>query len=250
MAAECGERSPRVPIPLGRRLRNIPSPPHPPYCWSDPWSEIKEGNVPTTPPRDSLGPISCPNPFARFIEGTLTPLNIILDRNFLALYLMTALAEVQTAAEAEAEELENEAEPGEEEGLVLQIPHETEAQAAEYHSRYLRTSGIRADEDLWHQRLGHPSRQTFNNCLRAKIFLPGALLRPDGTEPLIKSHPNTCTICPTAGLTHQAYPSLEPSTNRYKNPLKVYSEFIVLTFDSINGERYTLTFVDAYPRHV
>ncbi|CAI7906598.1 unnamed protein product [Closterium sp. NIES-54] len=114
-------------------------------------SEIEEGNVPTTPPRDSLGPISRPDPFARFIEGTQTPLNIIPYRNFLALYLMTAPAEGETEAEAEAEEPDNEEEPGEEEGKVLQIPHETEEKAAEHHARYLCTSGIRADEDLWHQ---------------------------------------------------------------------------------------------------
>ncbi|CAI7799817.1 unnamed protein product [Closterium sp. NIES-54] len=240
---------PQVLVPLGRPTRNLPSPPHSPYRWSDPSSEIEEGSVPTTPPQDSLGPISPPDPFARFIEGMRSPLNIIPDHNFLVLYLTTAPAKGETKAEAEAEEPDNEVEPGEEKGPVLRIPHETEPEALEYQARYMRTSGIRADEDLWHQRLGHPSRHTFNNCLRTKVFLLRALLRPDSTEPLSTSHPTTCTICPAAALTHQAYPSLESSTNRYKKLQKVYSDFIVLTFDGINGERYTLTFVDAYSCH-
>ncbi|CAI7736664.1 unnamed protein product [Closterium sp. NIES-53] len=109
----------------------------------------------------------------------------------------------------------------EEEGPMLDIPQETKAEAEEHHARYLRTPRVRAEDDIWHQRLGHPSLQTFNNCLRAKVFQPGALLCPDSTEPLSTSHPTNCTICPTAALTHQAYPSLEPSTNRYKKLQKV-----------------------------
>ncbi|CAI7883740.1 unnamed protein product [Closterium sp. NIES-53] len=215
MAAE--RPPPRVTVPLGQRPRTLPSPPRSPYRWEDPWLEIEEGNLPT-PPRDSLGPISRPDPFARLIEGTRTPLNIIPDRNFLVLNLTTAPAEGETAPEAEAEEQDNEAEPREEVGPVIQIPHETESKAAEYHARYLRTPGVRED--------------------------------PDGTEPHTTSHTTTCTICPTAALTHQAYPSVEPSTNRYKKLQKVYSDFIVLTCEGINGKQYTLTFVDAYSRHV
>ncbi|CAI7849569.1 unnamed protein product, partial [Closterium sp. NIES-54] len=197
------------------------------------------GNVPSTPPRDALGPISRPDPFARFIEGTKTPLTTIPDRNFLALYLTTALADGETVAEPEAKVEEDEAKPGEE-GPMLEIRHETE-EAAAYHAGYMRTPGVRAEEVLWHQRLGHRSLQTFNNCLRA---------HPNGTERLNTSHPTTCTICPTAALTHQAYPSLEPSTNRYKELQKVYNDFIVITCEGLNGENNTFNFVDAYSRHV
>ncbi|CAI7777454.1 unnamed protein product [Closterium sp. NIES-54] len=247
MKAERGEESPRVVIPLGRSPRTR-EPPRSSHRWSNPWSEIEEGNIPPNPPRDSLSPISRPDPFARFIEGTTTPLTVIPDREFLALYLSTAPAKGETTAEAEAKEPDNEA--GEEEEPPLHIPQLTEAEVAEHYARYKRTSGIRAEDDLWHQRLGHLSRQTLTNCLRAKVFPPGALLRPDGTEPHNTSHPNTCTVCSTAALSHSAYPSLEPSTNRYKKLEKVYSDFIVLTFDGINGEKYTLTFIDAYSRHV
>ncbi|CAI5500194.1 unnamed protein product [Closterium sp. Naga37s-1] len=250
MQAERGETPPRAVIPLGRPPRTR-EPQRSPHRWSDPWSEIEEGNVPPTPPRDSLGPISRPDPFARFIEGTTTPLTIIPDHEFLALYLTTAPAEGEATAKAEAEEESNEAEPGEEEEPPLQIPELTAEEAAEYHTRYKRTSGIRAEDDLWQQRMGHPSRQTLANCLRAKVFPPGALLRPDGTElESTTPHPTTCTVCPTAALSHTAYPSLEPSTNRYKKLEKVYSDFIVLTCDGLNGEKYTLTFIDAYSRHV
>ncbi|CAI7886762.1 unnamed protein product [Closterium sp. NIES-53] len=123
---------------------------------------------------------------------------------------------------------------------MLEIRHETE-EAAAYHAGYMRTPGVRAEEVLWHQRLGHRSLQTFNNCLRA---------HPNGTERLNTSHPTTCTICPTAALTHQAYPSLEPSTNRYKELQKVYNDFIVITCEGLNGENNTFNFVDAYSRHV
>ncbi|CAI7868774.1 unnamed protein product [Closterium sp. NIES-53] len=49
-------------------------------------------------------------------------------------------------------------------------------------TRYMRTSGFRANDDLSHQRLGHPSRATLKNCIDTGIFGPGALLRPDGSE--------------------------------------------------------------------
>ncbi|CAI7793383.1 unnamed protein product [Closterium sp. NIES-53] len=247
MAAEIPP--PRVGVPLGRRPRNLPSPPRSPYIWRSSWSEIEEGNVPATPHRDSLGPISRPDPFARLIKGTRTALNIIPDRNFLALYLTIELAEVETVAKPEAEEQDNEGEPGEE-GPMLDIPQETEAEAAEYHARYLCTPGVCAEDDLGHQRLGHPSLQTFNNCPRTKVLQPRALLRPNDTEPLSTSHPTTCTVCPTTALTHQAYPSLEPSTNCYKKLQNVYSNYIMLTFEGINGENNMLTFVDAYSRCV
>ncbi|CAI7801067.1 unnamed protein product [Closterium sp. NIES-54] len=146
MAAE--RPPPRVVVLLERRPRNLPSPPRSSYNWKDPWSEIEEGSIPATPLCDALGPISRPDPFARLIKGIKTPLNTIRDRNFLALYLTTTPAEGETAAEPEAEEQENGAEPGEEEGPVLLIPHETEAEAAEHHARYLHTSGNRAEEDL------------------------------------------------------------------------------------------------------
>ncbi|CAI7801152.1 unnamed protein product, partial [Closterium sp. NIES-53] len=47
---------------------------------------------------------------------------------------------------------------------------------------YKCTSGLRTNDDLWHQRLGHPSRVTLKICIEAGVFATGALLCPDGTE--------------------------------------------------------------------
>ncbi|CAI7856280.1 unnamed protein product, partial [Closterium sp. NIES-54] len=58
------------------------------------------------------------------------------------------------------------------------------------------------------------------------------------------------TVCPTASLLHDAYRSLEPSTNSYKKLQKVYSDFIVVGHGGVNDESYTLTFMEASSRYV
>ncbi|CAI5503883.1 unnamed protein product [Closterium sp. Naga37s-1] len=131
------------------------------------------------------------------------------------------------------------------------IPEPTERDIAELIAFYIRSPALRAQPDLWHRRLGHPSQEVLNNCIRAQVFLPGTLLRPDGTPvPVDTTRCAGCDICPEAALTHQPFKLLEPGTNRYEKLEKVYSDFLVLTKTGLNGEEYTLTFVDAHSRFV
>ncbi|CAI7896263.1 unnamed protein product [Closterium sp. NIES-53] len=85
-----------------------------------------------------------------------------------------------TTANGDDEAEETAAEPA-------QAPYEDPAEA---HARYMRTSGFRADDAIWHQHLGHPSRVTLKNCIEAGVFAPGALLRLDGTEVRGATHPS------------------------------------------------------------
>ncbi|CAI7758285.1 unnamed protein product [Closterium sp. NIES-54] len=101
--------------------------------------------------------------------------------------------------------------------------------------RNMHTSGFRADDALYHQRLGHPSRVTLKNCIEAEVFAPGALLRTNGIEVRGASHPRSCTICPEAALSHQPFPLLEPGTNCYAK-LEVYSDFLNVGHCGINEE--------------
>ncbi|CAI7862077.1 unnamed protein product [Closterium sp. NIES-54] len=201
----------------------------------DPWDTIDWGNEPSTLRRTVYGPAHEPREptfFPGTIPGTNIPLSNILDRGFLSLMLTTA------SGDDEAEETA--AEPA-------QAPDEDPAEA---HVHYMRTSGFRADDTIWHQRLGHPSRVTLKNCIEAGLFVPGALLRPDGTEVRDATHPRNYTVCPEATLSHQSFPLLEPGTNRYAKLEKVYSDFLNVGHCGINNELYTLTFVDARMRYV
>ncbi|CAI7801802.1 unnamed protein product [Closterium sp. NIES-53] len=224
-------------VPLGRPPRS-PAPALPPpdiQPHRDPWDTIDWGNKPSTPWRTVYGPDPKPREptFALgTILGTNIPFSVILDREFLALMLTT------TNEEEEAEEAA--AKPA-------QVPDKDPAGA---HARYMRTSGFRANDDLWHQRLGHPSCVTLKNCIKAGVFAPGALLRPDGTKVRSTTHARNCTVCLEAALSHRPFPLLEPGTNHYPNLIKVYGEFLNVGHCGINDELYTLTFVDAGTRYV
>ncbi|CAI7849319.1 unnamed protein product [Closterium sp. NIES-53] len=195
-------------VPLGRPpCRTAPALPPPDILpGSDPWDTIDRGNEPSTPRRTIYGPAPkpCEPTFSPgTIPGTNIPLSTILDREFLALMLMTANKEEVEKATAE----------------LAQAPDEDPAEA---HARYMRTSGFRADDAIWHQRLGHPSHVALKNCIEADMFAPGA----------------------------GSFPPLELGTNRYAKLEKVYSDFLNVGHCGINDELYTLTFVDAGMRYV
>ncbi|CAI7854265.1 unnamed protein product [Closterium sp. NIES-54] len=111
-------------------------------------------------------------------------------------------------------------------------------------------SGMHANDDLWHPSLGHRSSQTFNNCITAKVFAPGAILRPDDSEITTTAQPRSCTVFPKAALTHQPFSSLDSGTVRYEKLEKVYIDFLVIGHCVLNGGSYTLTFVDVGTRYV
>ncbi|CAI7855371.1 unnamed protein product [Closterium sp. NIES-53] len=50
---------------------------------------------------------------------------------------------------------------------------------AELLAFFARSPALRAPLDLWHKRLGHPSLEVLNNCIRVEVFILGTLLRPD-----------------------------------------------------------------------
>ncbi|CAI7803226.1 unnamed protein product [Closterium sp. NIES-53] len=116
--------------------------------------------------------------------------------------------------------------------------------------RRTRISGFRADDAIWYQRLGHPSRVTLKNCIEVGVFALGALLRPDGTKVRGATHLRNCTVCPEAALSHQPFPLLEPGTNRYAKLEKVYSDFLNVGHCGMNDKMCMLTFVDARTRYV
>ncbi|CAI7893288.1 unnamed protein product [Closterium sp. NIES-53] len=62
-----------------------------------------------------------------------------------------------------------------------------------------------------------------NNCIEAGVFVPGTLLRPDGSE---------------------------PGTNRYPKLRKVYSDSLVVGHCGLNDEGYTFTFVNTGTRYM
>ncbi|CAI7870262.1 unnamed protein product [Closterium sp. NIES-54] len=110
---------------------------------------------------------------------------------------------------------------------------------------YARTKGYRADGDIWHQRMGHPSIEVLNNCINANVFATDALLLPDGKLLKPRFDLPTCTVCPAAALRHTPFAKKIPGAERYKPLEKVYSDFLVLTAKGVGGEQYTLTFIDA-----
>ncbi|CAI7834896.1 unnamed protein product [Closterium sp. NIES-53] len=158
------------------------------------------------------------------IPGTNISYSVIRDREFFALMLTTA----------SEEEEDEEAAPA----AVAKAAPVPEEDPNAVRVRNMHTSGFRADDALYHQRLGHPSRVTLKNCIEAEVFAPGALLRTNGIEVRGASHPRSCTICPEAALSHQPFPLLEPGTNCYAK-LEVYSDFLnVVEFRSKELQEY------------
>ncbi|CAI7933077.1 unnamed protein product [Closterium sp. NIES-54] len=208
-------------VPLGRPLRR-PAPSLPPpdiQPHRDPWDTIDWCNEPSTPRRTVYGPDPEPREptlVRGTIPGTNIPLSIILDRGFLAMMLTMA------NCNDEEEDLES------------------------VRACYMRTSGFRTYDALWHQRLRYPSRVTLKNFIKAGVFAPGALMFPDGTEVRGTTHPHNCTIFLEVALSHQPFPMLEAGTNLEK----VYSDFLNVGRCGVNDELYTLTFVDAGTRFV
>ncbi|CAI7802802.1 unnamed protein product [Closterium sp. NIES-54] len=118
------------------------------------------------------------------------------------------------------------------------------------HKYYQKTVRYHAEPETWRQRLGHPSDATLKNSLKACVFDVDALLLPHGGSLTAESANPPCTVCPTAPLAHKPFPYLPPGYERYKALDKVYSDFMVLSQTGLNGEFYTLTFIDACTRYV
>ncbi|CAI7797886.1 unnamed protein product [Closterium sp. NIES-53] len=118
---------------------------------------------------------------------------------------------------------------------------------AEY---YLRAQGHKATGETWHKRLGHPSQSTLNNTIKAAVLDKNSLLLPSGLELTPMNRPVPCTICPTANLPHEPFPTHFPGADDYQLMDKVYSDILNLPEDGFNGGRYVITFTDASTRYV
>ncbi|CAI7770809.1 unnamed protein product [Closterium sp. NIES-53] len=84
---------------------------------------------------------------------------------------------------------------------------------AEY---YLRAQGHKATGETWHKRLGHPSQSTLNNTIKAAVLDKNSLLLPSGLELTPMNRPVPCTICPTANLPHEPFPTHFPGADDYQ----------------------------------
>ncbi|CAI7778001.1 unnamed protein product [Closterium sp. NIES-53] len=129
-------------------------------------------------------------------------------------------------------------------------PEKKQNDEAQRHKYYQKTIRYRAEPETWHQRLGHPSHTTLKNSLRAGVFDDDALLLPRGGSLTAESVDPPCTVCPTASLAHNPFPDLPPGYERYKPLDKVDSDFMILSQEGLDGEYYTLTFIDACTRYV
>ncbi|CAI7783487.1 unnamed protein product [Closterium sp. NIES-54] len=118
---------------------------------------------------------------------------------------------------------------------------------AEY---YLRAQGHKATGETWHKRLGHPSQSTLNNTIKAAVLDKNSLLLPNGLELKPVNRPAPCTICPTANLPHEPFPTHFPGAADYQLMDKVYSDILNLPENGFNGECYVITFTDAATRYV
>ncbi|CAI7797581.1 unnamed protein product [Closterium sp. NIES-53] len=113
---------------------------------------------------------------------------------------------------------------------------------AEY---YLRAQGHKATGETWHKRLGHPSQFTLDNTIKAAVLDKNSLLLPSGLELKPVNRPAPYTICPTANLPHEPFPTHFPGAEDYHLMDKVYSDILNLPADGFNGERYVITFTEA-----
>ncbi|CAI7837575.1 unnamed protein product [Closterium sp. NIES-53] len=118
---------------------------------------------------------------------------------------------------------------------------------AEY---YLRAQGHKATGETWHKRPGHPSQSTLNNTIKAAVLDKNSLLLPNGLELKPVNRPAPCTICPTANLPHEPFPTHFPGAADYQLMDKVYSDILNLPENGFNGECYVITFTDAATRYV
>ncbi|CAI7756119.1 unnamed protein product [Closterium sp. NIES-54] len=129
-------------------------------------------------------------------------------------------------------------------------PEKKQNDEAQRHKYYQKTIGYRAEPETWHQRLGHPSHTTLKNSLKAGVFDNDALLLPQGGPLTEESVDPPCTVCPTASLANKPFPDLPPGYKRYKPLDKVYSDFMILSHEGLDGEYYMLTFIDTCTRYV
>ncbi|CAI7889991.1 unnamed protein product [Closterium sp. NIES-54] len=118
---------------------------------------------------------------------------------------------------------------------------------AEY---YLRAQGHKATGETWHKRLGHPSQSTLNNTIKAAVLDKNLLLLPSGLELKPVNRPAPCTICPTANLLHEPFPTHFPGAEDYRLMEKVYSDILNLPSEGLNAEKYVITFTEASTRYV
>ncbi|CAI7775792.1 unnamed protein product [Closterium sp. NIES-53] len=107
--------------------------------------------------------------------------------------------------------------------------------AAERNKYYQKTISYRAEPETWHQRLEHPSHATLKNSLRAGVFDEGALLLPRGGSLTADSVDVLCIVCPVASLTHKPFPDLPPGYECYEPLEKVYSDFMILSQEGLDG---------------
>ncbi|CAI7916680.1 unnamed protein product [Closterium sp. NIES-54] len=92
---------------------------------------------------------------------------------------------------------------------------------AEY---YLRAQGHKTTGETWHKRLGHPSQSTLNNTIKVVVLDTNSLLLPSGLELKPVNHPAPCTICPSANLPHEPFPTHFPGAEDYRLMEKIYSD--------------------------
>ncbi|CAI7897555.1 unnamed protein product [Closterium sp. NIES-54] len=129
-------------------------------------------------------------------------------------------------------------------------PEKKQNDESERHKYYQKTIGYRAEPETWHHQLGHPSDTTLKNSPKAGVFDDDALLLPRGGSLTAESVDPPCTVCPTASFAHEPFPVLPPGYERYKSLDKVYSDFMILIQEGLDGENYTLTFIDACTGYV
>ncbi|CAI7798627.1 unnamed protein product, partial [Closterium sp. NIES-53] len=112
-----------------------------------------------------------------------------------------------------------------------------------------RSPGHRADESLWHQRLGHPINTTLNNTIRAGVLDNDSLLLPDRRE--LQRDRRTCFAYLEADLPHQPFVSHHnPSTPAYAAQEKVYSNILYTRESGQGAYNYVITFINAATRYV